>query len=260
MKTRVITAIAALIVFLPLLFLGGDYFKYTTFALGVMAMYEIVRMTFKETNIVILGLSSLAGVVLYLHNEILSLSQYSIVYIIIIGMLGSVVGTGHRIKLVEIGSIIFVTAYIFVGFYSLYMLRSLSLFHVGYLLLTIWFTDSFAYIGGMKFGKNKLSPHISPNKSIEGSVIGSLSSVLIAVVFYFTTNIFSNLILAIVITLVISVIGQFGDLIESAYKREYGVKDSSNLLPGHGGIFDRFDSVILSAPCLVLLLNLVATL
>ena len=147
MKTRVITAIAALIVFLPLLFLGGDYFKYTTFALGVMAMYEIVRMTFKETNIVILGLSSLAGAVLYLHNEILSLSQYSIVYIIIIGMLGSVVGTGHRIKLVEIGSIIFVTAYIFVGFYSLYMLRSLSLFHVGYLLLTIWFTDSFAYIG-----------------------------------------------------------------------------------------------------------------
>ena len=251
MKTRVITAIAALIVFLPLLFLGGDYFKYTTFALGVMAMYEIVRMTFKETNIVILGLSSLAGAVLYLHNEILSLSQYSIVYIIIIGMLGSVVGTGHRIKLVEIGSIIFVTAYIFVGFYSLYMLRSLSLFHVGYLLLTIWFTDSFAYIGGMKFGKNKLSPHISPNKSIEGSVIGSLSSIIIAVVFYFTTNIFSNLILAI---------GQFGDLIESAYKREYGVKDSSNLLPGHGGIFDRFDSVILSAPCLVLLLNLVAML
>jgi cytidylyltransferase family len=112
----------------------------------------------------------------------------------------------------------------------------------------------------MKFGKNKLSPHISPNKSIEGSVIGSLSSIIIAVVFYFTTNIFTNLILAIVITLVISVIGQFGDLIESAYKREYGVKDSSNLLPGHGGIFDRFDSVILSAPCLVLLLNLVAML
>ena len=251
MKTRVLTAIASLIVFLPLLFLGGDYFKYTTFALGVMAMYEIVRMTFKETNIIILGLSSLAGAVLYLHNEILSLSQYSIVYIIIIGMLGSVVGTGHIIKLVEIGSIIFVTAYIFVGFYSLYMLRSLSLFHVGYLLLTIWFTDSFAYIGGMKFGKNKLSPHISPNKSIEGSVIGSLSSIIIAVVFYFTTNIFTNLILAI---------GQFGDLIESAYKREYGVKDSSNLLPGHGGIFDRFDSVILSAPCLVLLLNLVAML
>ena len=256
MKTRVITAIAALIVFLPLLFLGGDYFKYTTFALGVMAMYEIVRMTFKETNIVILGLSSLAGVVLYLHNEILSLSQYSIVYIIIIGMLGSVVGTGHKIKLVEIGSIIFVTAYIFIGFYCLFMLRNLSLSHVAYLLLTIWFTDSFAYFGGMKFGKNKLSPKISPNKSIEGSVIGSLSSIVIALLFFFTTDVFSSLAVAIVITLVVSVIGQFGDLIESAYKREYQVKDSSNLLPGHGGIFDRFDSVILSAPCLIILLSL----
>ena len=211
MKTRIITAIVALIVFLPLLFL---------------------------------------------HSEVSSLLQYSIVYLILIGMLGTVVMTGHKIKLVEIGSIIFVTAYIFVGFYCLFMLRTLSLSHVAYLLLTIWFTDSFAYFGGMKFGKNKLSPNISPNKSIEGSVIGSVSSIAIALLFFFTTNIFSNLLVAIVVTLIVSVIGQFGDLIESAYKREYQVKDSSNLLPGHGGIFDRFDSVILSAPCLIILLSL----
>lgn len=255
MKTRIITAIVALIVFLPLLFLGRDYFKFTTFALGVMAMYEIVRMTFKETNIVVLSLSSLAGALLFLHSEVSSLLQYSIVYLILIGMLGTVVVTGHKIKLVEIGSIIFVTVYIFVGFYCLFMLRNLSLSHVAYLLLTIWFTDSFAYFGGMKFGKNKLSPNISPNKSIEGSVIGSVSSIAIALLFFFTTNIFSNLLVAIVVTLIVSVIGQFGDLIESAYKREYQVKDSSNLLPGHGGIFDRFDSVILSAPCLILLLS-----
>ena len=256
MKTRIITAIVALIVFLPLLFLGGDYFKFTTFTLGVMAMYEIVRMTFKKTNIVVLSLSSLAGALLFLHNEVSTLVQYSIIYLILIGMLGTVVMTGHKIKLVEIGSIIFVTAYIFVGFYCLFMLRNLSLSHIAYLLLTIWFTDSFAYFGGMKFGRNKLSPNISPNKSIEGSVIGSVSSIAIALLFFFTTNIFSNLLVAIVVTLIVSVIGQFGDLIESAYKREYQVKDSSNLLPGHGGIFDRFDSVILSAPCLILLLSL----
>ena len=91
-------------------------------------------MTFKETNIVVLGLSSLAGALLYLREEILGLSQYGIVYLLVIGMLGVVVVTGHRIKLVEIGSIIFVTVYIFVGFYSLYMLRDLSLAHIGYLL------------------------------------------------------------------------------------------------------------------------------
>ena len=256
MKTRIITAIVALIVFLPLLFLGGDYFKFTTFALGVMAMYEIVRMTFKETNIIVLSISSFAGALLFLHEQIASLSQYAIVYLAMIAMLGTIVSTGHKIKLVEIGSIIFLTAYIFIGFYCLFMLRNLSLSHVAYLLLTIWFTDSFAYFGGMKFGKNKLSPNISPNKSIEGSVIGSVSSIAIALLFFSTTNIFSNLLVAIAVTLTVSVIGQFGDLIESAYKREYQVKDSSNLLPGHGGIFDRFDSVILSAPCLILLLSL----
>ena len=256
MKTRVITAIVALIVFLQLLFFGGDYFKFTTFALGVMAMYEIVRMTFKETNIVVLGLSSLAGALLFLNEEISQLQLYGLLFFILVGMLATVVATGHKIKLVEIGSIIFVTAYIFIGFYCLFMIRNFSLSHVAYLLLTIWFTDSFAYFGGMKFGKNKLSPKISPNKSIEGSVIGSLSSIVIALLFFYTTNIFSSLLVAIVITLVVSVIGQFGDLIESAYKREYQVKDSSNLLPGHGGIFDRFDSVILSAPCLLILLGL----
>ena len=256
MKTRVITAIVALIVFLPLLFFGGDYFKFTTFALGVMAMYEIVRMTFKETNIVVLGLSSLAGALLFLKEEISQLQLYGLLFFILVGMLATVVATGHKIKLVEIGSIIFVTAYIFIGFYCLFMIRNFSLSHVAYLLLTIWFTDSFAYFGGMKFGKNKLSPKISPNKSIEGSVIGSLSSIVIALLFFFTTNIFSSLLVAITITLVVSAIGQFGDLIESAYKREYQVKDSSNLLPGHGGIFDRFDSVILSAPCLIILLSL----
>lgn len=256
MKTRVITAVVALIVFLPLLFLGGDYFKFTTYALGVMAMYEIVRMTFKETNIVILTLSSTVGALLFLHKDISNLLQYALVYLILIAMLATIVYTGHKIKIVEIGVIIFVTAYIFVGFYCLYMLRNFSLSHVAYLLLTIWFTDSFAYFGGMKFGKNKLSPKISPNKSIEGSVIGSLSSIVIAILFFNTTSIFSNLLIAIIVTLIVSVIGQFGDLIESAYKREYQVKDSSNLLPGHGGIFDRFDSVILSAPCLIILLNI----
>ena len=126
MKTRVITAIVALIVFLPLLFLGGDYFKFTTFALGVMAMYEIVRMTFKETNIVVLGLSSLAGALLFLNEEITQLQLYGLLFLILVGMLATVVATGHKIKLVEIGSIIFVTAYIFIGFYCLFMIKLLD--------------------------------------------------------------------------------------------------------------------------------------
>ena len=100
-------------------------------------MYEIVRMTFKETNLVVLGLSSLAGALLFLNEEITQLQLYGLLFLILVGMLATVVATGHKIKLVEIGSIIFVTAYIFIGFYCLFMIRNLSLSHVAYLLLTI---------------------------------------------------------------------------------------------------------------------------
>ncbi len=258
MKTRVKTAIVALIIFVPLLYLGNWYFKYTTSILGILAMYEINKMTFKKINNSVLLISVIAGAIIYTNYPLPAVYFYSVFFLIGIAFLMTVVISGHKIKLTEIGVIIFLTAYVFVGFYSLFMLRELGLSYVLYLLFTIWVTDSFAYIGGMKFGKNKISPNISPNKSIEGSVIGSLSSIVVALLFYFMTTIFTNIVMAVIITLVISAIGQIGDLIESAYKRECGVKDSSNLLPGHGGIFDRFDSVILAAPCLALLLNLIA--
>ena len=261
MKTRVITAVVALILFLPLLFLGGEYFKYTTYFLGILAMFEVIKMTFGKENLPMLIFTGLLGTIVYIYNKFNLPSEkyviYCIGFVMIICLLATIVTSGHSISFTKVATVIFLAFYIYVGFYSLYVLRDLSLAHVFYLLLTIWVTDSLAYIGGSKFGKNKLAPAISPNKSIEGSVIGSLSSIVVALGFYFTTSIFSNLVVAILVTLVVSVVGQFGDLIESAYKRECKVKDSSNLLPGHGGIFDRFDSVILAAPCLVLLLNLI---
>ena len=261
MKTRVMTAIVALALFLPLLFLGGEYFKYTTYLLGIMAMFEVIKMTFGKENLATLIFTGLIGTAIYTYAKFYTIQErlivFTIGFIAILLLLGVIVKSKHSITLGQIGTVIFLALYIYTGFYNLYILRELGLVVVFYLLLTIWVTDSFAYIGGMKFGKNKLAPQISPNKSIEGSVIGSLSSIVVALGFYFTTPIFNNLLSAIIITLIVSMIGQFGDLIESAYKRECGVKDSSNLLPGHGGIFDRFDSVILAAPCLVLLLNLI---
>lgn len=103
-----------------------------------------------------------------------------------------------------------------IGFYSLNSIREISLSLLFYLLFTIWVTDSGAYFGGIKFEKRKLSPNISPNKSIEGSIIGSLSSIFVALIFYLTTNIFNNIIIAISITVIVSIIGQIGDLVESA--------------------------------------------
>ena len=123
-----------------------------------------------------------------------------------------------------------------------------------YLLLIIeWFTDSGAYFIGSAIGKHKLMPKVSPKKSVEGAVGGILAAVIGAVVL----NIFTDLLpmgLMIFMAIVVSIGGQLGDLCESAIKRWAGVKDSGTLIPGHGGVLDRFDSMLFAAPLIYLFL------
>jgi phosphatidate cytidylyltransferase len=99
-------------------------------------------------------------------------------------------------------------------------------------------------------GKRKLWPEISPNKTVEGSLGGVICALAVAVVFIIFTNITESLIGLLIITAILSVFGQIGDLVESALKRHYNVKDSGNILPGHGGILDRFDSLLFVLPLL----------
>lgn len=114
-----------------------------------------------------------------------------------------------------------------------------------YLLLVTIFTDTYAYFTGKLIGKNKLLEVISPNKTWEGSIGGTLVGTIIGVLFYQTViNPEVSLIPLIVITFLLSVIGQLGDLFFSAIKRYYNKKDFSNIMPGHGGILDRLDSII----------------
>ena len=110
--------------------------------------------------------------------------------------------------------------------------------------LATWVCDSFALFGGMLFGKHKVAPDVSPNKTIEGCVCGAVSSVL------------TGMLVCVVTALVASTMGQVGDLAESLMKRMIGVKDFSNLIPGHGGMFDRADSLLFSIPTAYICLRL----
>ena len=131
---------------------------------------------------------------------------------------------------------------------------------IWYVVLGAFASDTFAYFIGCKFGKHKLCPTISPKKSVEGS-IGGICGVIVSYVIltiigntYFNFNM--NIVYWILIAIVSSIVGQLGDLTESAIKRYCGVKDSGNLIPGHGGILDRFDSLMMVAPIVYIFITL----
>ena len=134
--------------------------------------------------------------------------------------------------------------------------------------LATWSCDNGAFMGGSRYGKHKLAPAISPSKTVEGAVIGALSSILVGVLVYYLGTCCAStawlgslytpvpLWLCVVTSFVASTMGQIGDLAESLIKRMIGVKDFSNLIPGHGGMFDRADSLLFSVPTTYLCLRL----
>ena len=124
--------------------------------------------------------------------------------------------------------------------------------------ISTWVCDSFALFGGMLFGKHKVAPAVSPNKTIEGCLCGGVSSVLTGMLVCWLSKFYAPLPmwLCVITALVASTMGQIGDLAESLMKRMIGVKDFSNLIPGHGGMFDRADSLLFAIPTAYLCLRL----
>lgn len=121
----------------------------------------------------------------------------------------------------------------------------------------IWVGDTFAMEIGRRFGKHKLSPSISPNKSVEGFVGGLIGAALVAIIMYFWKMQSVPIYHLIIVALGCSVFGQLGDLVESMWKRSLNIKDSSSVIPGHGGVLDRFDSLLFAAPFLYVYFRIV---
>lgn len=131
---------------------------------------------------------------------------------------------------------------------------------IWYVLTASWGTDIFAYIVGRKIGKHKFSK-ISPKKSIEGCIAGTIGAVILSLIYTFCINKFMGFLIApylhiVIASIVLSVIGQFGDFAASSVKRFNEIKDFSNLIPGHGGLLDRIDSLIFIAPFAYILLTI----
>ncbi len=147
------------------------------------------------------------------------------------------------------------------GGFSLWFIRLHGFWHLIFYLLLIWIFDTGGLVGGLLAGRHKLAPDVSPKKSWEGLLMGYLWAVIFAFIVPMVPGLKSvapngNPGWFIVMVLVVSTVAQLGDLLESVWKREAGVKDSSSIFPGHGGILDRIDSVFAAAPFYLLYLLL----
>ena len=139
-----------------------------------------------------------------------------------------------------------------ISFLSLvYGIENVGKYYIWYIFIASWGCDIFAYLIGIKFGKHKFSK-ISPKKSIEGCIAGTLGGFIFVILYtVLLNNVFSmniNFIYIGIIGLILTIVGQIGDFAASSIKRYFEIKDFSNLIPGHGGMLDRIDSVILIAP------------
>lgn len=253
MKQRLLSALVALLIMVPLFFIGGIPFALAIYILSMIGLHEFLKTkeTKKELPLFVNFISYIILTLLVLFNLSSDTMVFMVDYRIIVGLflvflIPAVLYHNREIySIVDafylIGSIFFLGT----SFALIIALRNYNIEILLYLFIITIMTDSYAYIVGRLIGKNPLLTDISPNKTWEGTIGGTFFGCLIAVVFYHTVVDASlSFHILIPMTLFLSLLGQFGDLSFSAIKRYYGKKDFSNIMPGHGGILDRFDSII----------------
>ncbi|WP_078380869.1 phosphatidate cytidylyltransferase [Sutcliffiella halmapala] len=254
MKQRIITAVIAAAVFLPIVIYGGLPFVIFMYLLATVGLYEALKMKGFSITSIPGFLSFLLILVLLVPSAWIPtdfvFAKVDVLLLIALLLLTYTVISKNKFTFDDVGFILISTVYVGMGFFYFIEIREISLAYVFFALIVIWTTDSGAYFIGKSLGRNKLWPEISPNKTVEGSLGGVVCAIVVAVIFQFTVGFEHSLLITILIASILSVVGQIGDLAESALKRHYQVKDSGKLLPGHGGILDRFDSLLFVLPLL----------
>lgn len=271
MKTRVITAIVMIAVIIPF-FIFSDTVAFPILAslLAAVGVYEMQGCIGSKKQLLI----SLPSIIIAMSVPLLAryVSENLLTYVFIISFAlitynyAVSVFSKHKYGVETAALSASTTVYISFGFASIVLLRDLSFGQYIYFLAFIipWVTDTFAYFCGRAFGKHKLIPDVSPKKTIEGSIGGTLFAIGLTLLYGFviskTTDAIPNYLGIAIVSLIVSLLSQCGDLIMSLIKRKFEIKDFGKLFPGHGGVLDRFDSVILAAPFIYFLSEFVSVL
>lgn len=233
--------------------IGGLAFQLLFGVIGLITIWEIHRILQKTPDRDYLPLSFLIAAAVWFFAELPMWAIYTLTGMAA-GLSAFAFAAGRREFSRRWFATLFNGIYAPAGFVMIVHIRSLGEDMSGFWLvltffLMIWGNDVFAYFGGKRFGKTPLAPNVSPNKTLEGFWFGFLGAAAGFLIIYFIAGSFPLPIWSVFpAVLIIGLLGPFGDITESRLKRLANVKDSSTLLPGHGGFFDRFDSMILSAP------------
>lgn len=252
MLKRVLTAFIGLVVFFVLLLVNPMIFTASVCIFTLGMLYELYKATKTNVAVRVVGFVSGAGLICgMLFNNVLPFTVFSVMMYLILAVF-----IHGKVDYKDIASSAYMTWFITIFMMCVEKINSQYGFYMTIVIFVCaWFTDTFAFFAGSFLGKNKLIPHVSPKKTVEGAIGGVLGAILMCLVYVFIMSKLgavggnaSDYVKFGVLGFVASILAQFGDLIASAIKRDCNIKDFGNLFPGHGGILDRFDSVVFIAP------------
>lgn len=247
MKKRVISGVIIAIITVPLCLIGGLPFKIFCFLLGSLCLKEILLLKEHHQKIpLVMEFVCLLDffLILFLDEVTVLENSKAFVFLVFSLFLPSLFYKEHY----NVQDAIYLsTMVLFLGviFRTLQLIRMRGGWYLIYIGSIPIFTDIFAMLFGNFMGRHKLIPKISPGKTVEGSIGGSVLATVLATLIYFYFIHQAPLWTVLGVTLLLSVVSQFSDLMFSKIKRENGIKDFSNFIPGHGGVLDRMDSLML---------------
>lgn len=257
-RTRLISGIVLVIIALAVIITGGPLLAAVLLAISIIGLEELYRaLGIEDGRFSPLAAVGYFGCLVYYVIVILGLTAYTMTVLIavLILVMAVYVFTYPRYRTEQVTGTFFGVVYVAVMLSCIFELREMKdgAYLVWLIFLASWGCDTCAYCVGMLFGKHKMSPKLSPKKSVEGAVGGVVGAALLGVIYAAAisgrmSGTANHMLSFAVICAVGALISMVGDLAASAIKRNHGIKDYGKLIPGHGGILDRFDSVIFIAP------------
>lgn len=250
-KTRLISGIILVIIALATIISGSWILFFTLLAVSLIGMRELYKvMKVSDEHVTVLELVGYLGAVLYyiaMRSDFENYGTMAIIISMILILFVYVFGY-PKYRAEQVMAAFFGVVYVAVMLSFIYLTRNLpdGKFLVWLIFLCSWGCDTCAYCVGMLIGKHKMAPVLSPKKSIEGAVGGVVGAALLGMIYAAATQ--GKMAEYALICAVGALISMVGDLAASAIKRNQNIKDYGKLIPGHGGILDRFDSVIITAP------------